>query len=474
MLERELQAAIIHLHQAGHGVRKIARALEVSRNTVRRVLRGGGDATSSLRDSSLDEHLSRIRDTHAECDGNLVRVGEELERVGITVGYSTLTAFCRRHDIGVREKKRVGRYHFEPGQEMQHDTSPHRVRVGDRVVRLECASLVLCFSRMVYMQTYPRWSRFECRTFLSEAIQYFGGAAAFCMADNSSVVRAHGTGSDMVPAPAMQALGQRFGFQFIAHAVGDADRSARVERNFHYAENNFYKGRSFDDLSDLNRQFREWCDKVNSRPRKLHGEVKAIPLELFAQERAQLKPLPLHIPEVYDVFERRVDVEGYVNLHKNRYSVPTPLIGRRVEIRETIETVRVFDGRQLVAEHARLQPGAGRRTTLDEHRTPRLPKRPAPPSHEEAVLKAAATELGELVDRLRKKHGGQALRAIRRLHRLYLDYPTAFLVDATRTALDFGVTDIGRLETMTLRRIRSDYFRLPPPTDNDCDNDDGR
>ncbi|MDP7343293.1 MAG: hypothetical protein QF767_08065, partial [Alphaproteobacteria bacterium] len=51
----------------------------------------------------------------------------------------------------------------------------------------------------------------------------------------------------------------------------------------------------------------------------------------------------------------------------------------------------------------------------------------------------------------RERHGGQALRAVRRLHRLYLDYPTAFLVDATRTALDFGVTDIGRLETMTLR-----------------------
>jgi hypothetical protein len=89
------------------------------------------------------------------------------------------------------------------------------------------------------------------------------------------------------------------------------------------------------------------------------------------------------------------------------------------------------------------------------------------------VLRAAATELGELVDRLRKRHGGQALRAVRRLHRLYLDYPTAFLVDATRTALDFGVTDIGRLETMTLRRIRSDYFRLPPPADSDGDNHDG-
>src|SRR5436309_8649674 len=48
-----------------------------------------------------------------------------------------------------------------------------------------------------------------------------------------------------------------------------------------------------------------------------------------------LKPLPVWIPEVYRLHQRLVDIEGYVALNSNRYSVPVDWIGRRVEVRET-------------------------------------------------------------------------------------------------------------------------------------------
>lgn len=475
MLDHETRTAILRLHREGHGLRKIARALSVSRNAVRRVLRSGtADVPRLERPDQLGEHLERVRELYIACEGNLVRVAEELEGAGITVGYSTLTAFCRRLDIGTQPRKPAGRYSFEPGEEMQHDTSPHRVKIAGKVLRLECASLILCFSRMLYVQCYSRWSRFECRAFLSEAIQYFGGAAARCMIDNSSVIRAHGTGKDMVPAATMAALAKRFQFSFAAHEVGHADRSARVERNFHYIETNAYPGRTFESVPDLNRQLVEWCDKVNRRPRRLHGEVKAVPMELFAAERMVLRPLPLHIPEVYDLHSRRVDVEGYITLHRNRYSVPLSLpgrpwlIGKRFEVRESLETVRVVDGHEVIAEHARLEPGLGRRVTLPEHRKQgRRKKEPPEPSSQERALRAAAPELGELVAKLRRRHGGQALRAVRRLYRLFVDYPTSCLVEAVRTALHFRLYDIGRIERMTLERIRGDFFRLPPADGHD-------
>ncbi|MCB1965043.1 MAG: IS21 family transposase, partial [Candidatus Accumulibacter sp.] len=41
-------------------------------------------------------------------------------------GYSTLTRWIREADLRT-SPKRAGAYHFAPGQEMQHDTSPHRV-----------------------------------------------------------------------------------------------------------------------------------------------------------------------------------------------------------------------------------------------------------------------------------------------------------------------------------------------------------
>jgi len=431
----------------------------VSRNAVKRVLHDGDAAArKQARDDSLTEHVARVRELHHSCKGNLVRVAEELAAGGVDVGYSTLTAFCRRHGIGVEPKQPAGRYEFAPGQEMQHDTSPHVVTIGDTARKVQCASLVLCYSRRIYARVYPRWTRFECREFLTRALVRFGGVCSRAMIDNSSVVIGHGAGADAVPAPMMAALARRFGFGFVAHRVGHANRSARVERPFHYIENNFYPGRTFTDLADVNAQLEAWCDAVDRRPKRHLG---ATPLELFAAEQSHLLPLPAYVPEVYDVHSRRGDVEGFVSLHTNRYSVPVALIGRRLELHETIERVRIFDGHELVAEHDRLESGLGRRVLLDAHRGQPRRIRPAPPSDEETTLRAAHPALDQLCSRLRRRYGGQALRAMRRLHRMYLEYPTEPLCDAVEHALTYDLIDLARIERIALERIAGTYFRLP-------------
>ena len=66
--------------------------------------------------------------------------------------------------------------------------------------------------------------------FLNDALRYFGGATKQVMIDNTHVVVLRGTGREMVPVPEMDAFAERFGFQFVAHEIGDANRSARVER----------------------------------------------------------------------------------------------------------------------------------------------------------------------------------------------------------------------------------------------------
>jgi len=442
----------------------------VSRHAVTEVVNSGQAQVPRLeRKESLAPHLDRIRELHAECRGNLVRVVEELlARDGIDVPYSTLTGFCRRHDIGTKPKKRTGRYHFEPGEEMQHDTSPHTVVVGDRRRLVQCASLVLCYSRRIFAQVYPSFARFHCKAFLTAALQHFGGAAGRCVVDNTSVIIASGTGNDAVVAPEIAAFADRFGFVFLAHEKGDADRSARVERPFHYVEHNFYPGRTFADLADLNAQLLTWCEE---RDHRLKRHLRARPIELFAAEQPLLRPLPLHIPEVWESHDRGVDGEGYVLLHTNRYSVPTAFIDRKVQVRESLDQIRVFYRKQLIAEHAAHEPGLGKRATLEEHRGPGRRKRwNPPPLEEEKVLRTAAPELGHLVDGLRKRHGGRAAKAVRRLHRIWMDYPTEPVVDAVRTANEYGLIDLGRIERMVLRRLAGEFFRLPPDT-NDEDDD---
>ena len=166
MLELDTRQAILRLATEGHGVRAIAQALSVSRNSVRRVLRDGHARVPSLErlESALPYH-DQILDLHLRCQGNLVRVNEELEAIGIHLGYSTLTGFCRRHHIGVEPPKPVGHYLFAPAEEMQHDTSPHGVMVGESKRKLQCASLVLCHSRMIFAQAYPTFTRFWCKVF---------------------------------------------------------------------------------------------------------------------------------------------------------------------------------------------------------------------------------------------------------------------------------------------------------------------
>jgi hypothetical protein len=278
-------------------------------------------------------------------------------------------------------------------------------------------------------------------------------------------VIAHGSGKDAVPGAEMAALAQRFGFSFMAHELGDKNRSGRVERPFHYIEHNFYPGRSFESLQDLNEQLRTWCDKVRRLPKR---RLRSTPAELFAAEKSALRPLPLHVPEVYDLHPRRVGVEGYVQLHTNRYPVPDVLIGRPLQLHETANKVRIFDGHKLVAEYDKQEYGANARVPPlpGQHRRGLRTKAPAP-SHQEQVMRGVDPVLGRLVDAFKKRDGGRAMKSVRRLYRMYLDYPTDVLLRVARDVEPYGLFDLARIEKLVLTHIAGDFFRLPIDDDDD-------
>jgi hypothetical protein len=393
-----------------------------------------------------------------------VRVHEELTASGAVLSYPALTAFCRREGIGHAPAAPAGQYHFEPGVEMQHDTSPHDVEVGGRKYKAQTASGVLCYSRMLFFQINPTFQRFDCKVFLTDALRYTGGAPERVMIDNTHVVVLRGTGREMIPVPEMEAFGERFGFRFVAHERGDANRSARVERPFSFIENNFLAGRTFASWEDLNNQARQWCDRVNSTYKK---HIRAVPRELFAVERMHLKPLPAWIPEVYRLHPRRVDVEGYVAVNTNRYSVPVSWIGRRVEARETRDKIEIeLDARNIVA-HARVVEPMQQRITLAEHRPPRGQgvKRSDPHPEEKAIVEAAP-EIEPYVTALKQKGRKVVALALRQLLRLLREYPREPFLAAVREAAQYGLYDLDRLERMILRRVARDYFLLGE-TDSD-------
>lgn len=470
MLDEGTRRAVLAMRERGMGARTIARAMKLSRGAVREVLRAGTQVVPRAeRSEKAEPYDADIRELHGRCKGNLVRVHEELQLRGATLSYQALTGYCRRHGIGYEPPKPAGRYVFEPGEEMQHDTSPHLVSIGGVERRVQTASVVLAYSRMRYLQLYPSFNRFTCKVFLDEAVSFFGGACRRCMVDNTHVIVLSGTGARMVPVPEMEAFGKRYGFTFVAHEKGHANRSAHVERGFDHFERNFLAGREFTDFEHANREARAWCEAVNRKQRRA---LQSSALELFAKEQPHLVPRPEWVPEVYVLHHRVVDIEGFVHVEGHIYSVPWRLIGRRVEVRETKDRVEVYEGPRIVATHRRVFAFEKTRATDPSHRPPKgeatkLLKQPTP---DEAELLRADGPVPAFARTVKERAGSRWPTVLRRLAQMLRDYPKQPFLAAVESASHYGLFDIDRLERMVLRNIATEYFVAP--ADRGTPNDD--
>jgi len=425
------------------------------------------EASAEARASRLDEYIDDIRALHAECRDdkgrpNLVRVMEKLqdklkaEGKVLDVPYSTLTWFCREHGIGVKEKVPWARIVTGPGEEMQHDTSPCTVKLGERKFALQCASLVLGYSRMLYVQFYPRFQRFHMKVFLTDAFTHFGGCCRRCVIDNTSIAIACGSGSRARMAAEVEAFEERFGFRFLAHEIMHSDRKGKVENPFGWVQRNLLVGRQFKDLSDLNRQALEWCERSR---RKVKRELKASPLELFAAEKPHLVPLPPYVPEVYRTCWRIVDGESCVSLEGYKYPVPAAHIGKELLLRETKDRVIVLDGPREVAAHEKKVKGQAQPPLPRPASAPRRLK--ATKLAEEDKLKALGEPLGAYLEALKTARGPRYFWSVRKLWRLLCQYQAEDLKAAVAKAVEHRLFDVERVETILLQDLAQRDYQLP-------------
>ena len=457
MIQKDLVAAQT-LHQKGMRIRQISLALKVSRNTIRKILRGK-DKEEAPRLSIRQDAFPLVAGIFNRCKGNVVRVQEILlADHALSIPYSTLTRMVR--DLELRDgkkSKRAGIYHFGPGAEMQHDTSPHGIVLNGKKVTAQCASLVLCYSRRLFIRYYPSFTRFEARHFLSEAFRFMDGTAPRCIIDNSSVIVARGTGPDAEMAPEMEGFGLIFSVTFEAHEVGDCDRKARVERPFSYVEGNFLAGRTFLDWEDLNRQAIEWCQNT-SNP-KFKRSLGMSPDAAYIMEKPHLQPLPPYLPPVYQCLFRVVDITGYVTVETNRYSVPERLVGKRVQVHKSWDRIEVFFGERKVADHQRLIGKSDARMCDPLHHQRKLPARNGP-CFEEKELRGHSQTLDLYVAQIKKRAHGRGVRPLRRLLDLKRTYPEEAFHSACEQALHYGLFDLNRLEKLILERVAGDFFRI--------------
>ncbi|MFC1707140.1 helix-turn-helix domain-containing protein [Planctomycetota bacterium] len=448
MLEPEKRKAIFLLHQEGMAKREIARRLHVSRNTVRPIIANEGATPTVERrhKTPLDPEL--LEKLYTDCEGFAQRVHEELAELGIEVKYSTLTRRLRELGIGRKQETRCERVPDEPGGEMQHDTSPYTVTIGGKRTRVVASLLYLRYSKRRYLRFYRRFNRFRMKCFFHEALTYWEYAAPICVIDNTNLARLRGTGKNAVIVPEMAAFAKQYGFEFVCHEKGHCNRKAGEERSFWTVETNFFPGRKFVSLEDMNEQGFDWATvRLYHRPMSKTG---LIPAKAFDHERAYLAALPAALPAPYLLHDRIIDQYGYAAFDGNFYWVPGTGRGD-VNVLEYAHRLKIYRGRELLVEYALPADGVkNARFSPEGQPKPRYQpnNRRKPTVEEEKRLRSMGDVVGAYLDFAAAPRGIARHRFIREVFRLSRQTTSSLFLQAVERALRYRIRC-----PETLRRI---------------------
>jgi len=319
LIDSQKKNAIRTLHDQGQAIKHIARLMNITPKTVRRIVRHKDQKHVRSDKCRIDEDL--LKKVYQRCKGYRQRMWEILqEEYHIDISYSTLTRLLRELSIGTTANQRCAQVEDMPGDEMQHDTSPYTIKIGGKDIKVICSGLYLRYSKMRYIRFYLNFNRFKMKCFFHEALTFLGYSARKCIIDNTNLAVARGTGSRAVFNPGMENFAKNYGFRWQAHEIGHSNRKAGGERNFWTVETNFFPGRSFRNLDDLNRQAFQWATERYAR-RPL-SKTKLIPIELYEHEKPYLTALPSYIHPPYEESTRKTDQYGYIAFDANYYWVP--------------------------------------------------------------------------------------------------------------------------------------------------------
>lgn len=473
MIDPEKRKAIFYLSTQGMPLRKIARELQVDRNTVRAVILQQGEVPSTIRSDKIKlcpELLTRL---YLECDGYAQRIHEKLtEEHGVEVGYSTLTTIIRDLDLRLPASGRCEQVPDKPGEELQHDTSEYRVKLTTGEVKLIGSLLYFRFSKIRYLKFYRFFNRFMMKCFFHEALMFWNYSAPVCIIDNTNLARLRGTGKNAVIVPEMEQFAKSYAFHFVCHEIGHANRKAGDERGFFTVTTNFLPGRTFKDLEDLNRQALEWATvRCMHRP---VGKSKLIPAKAFEFEKPYLTRLPELISPPYLEFQRGIDQYGYVAFDGNFYWAPGT--GRhQVKVLRYPDHLKIYHRRELLIEYP-LPPVEVKNKKFypPGRQEPRhQPKgRKHPSGEEEKILRSFSKTLDAYVDFALKQYTGKRRHNfIRDLFRLQQRLSPQLFDKAVSRALVYRVTDPDTVYRIAVLQMKEAAYEVPSvPIDEDFKN----
>jgi len=469
MIDPDKRKAIYLLYEEGMSIRDIARRLRVSRNTVDAIIVRKGAMPESTRKDKIEIEPELLRRLHGECGGWVQRMHEKLsEEHGIEVGYSTLTRQIREMDLRGARKGRCDQVADRPGAEMQHDTSPYNLEIGGKPTFVVGSLLYFRYCKIRYLKFYRSFNRFKMKCFLHEGLTFWRHAAPRCIIDNTNLARLRGSGKNAVMVPEMEQFAKQYGFEFICHEIGHANRKAGNERGFYTVETNFFPGRAFASMEDLNRQALEWATvRLPNRPVAKTG---LIPAKAFEYEQSFLVHVPPFVPPPYLEHKRGTDQYGYASFDGNFYWVPGTS-REDVTLLEYDGRLKIYRKRELLADYELPADGV-RNEKLTPAGLPPPRHQPAyrkkPTAEEEKRLRAVAPSVDAYLDMALKPLGAQRHRFVRQLHGLHQKLAQPLFVKTIERASRYRITDMDTLERIAVLLMREGGYSLPSaPVDHD-------
>ena len=368
---------MIHdLKRQGLSVSAIARKAGLDRKTVRKYLDMGLEAPAygprRPRPSKLAPYEDYLRERvtrFPELSGK--RLQREITGLGYTGGYTAVTDFLRDIRPPVRPAFER-RFETPPGKQAQVDFAEFKVAFEDEpgiVRKAWLFSMVLGHSRW-------QWGRFcsgqDLQTVLRRhcaAFEAIGGTPSEVLYDRmkTAVIGEDAEGRIIYNSSLVALLGH-YGAVPRACRPYRAKTKGKVERPFRYIRQDFFLGRSFRNLDDLNAQFDQWRKEIANL--RKHATTDRIVDEAFAQEKPALISLPAIAYNAVLTIERRVSHEGMVSVGGNLYSVPDTTRKRRVEVQNLVGHIRIFEEGILIASHPVLDGKNQRRVDPTHRKTP--------------------------------------------------------------------------------------------------------
>jgi hypothetical protein len=347
-----------------------------------------------------------------------------------------------------------------PGEQAQVDWGHFgRIVVEGGLRILYAFVMVLAFSRKLFARFYLSSAMAAFLRGHVDAYQYFGGVARTNLYDNlksavlervDDAIRFHPTHLD---------LAAHYRFEPKPCNVARGNEKGRVERSIRYLRTSFFAARSFRDVDDLNRQLEQWLVEVSDQ-RKCPEDRRRTVAEVFAEEQPRLLALPDNPFPADERVAVHVGKTPYVRFDRNDYSIPHTHVRKTLSVSASLDTVRVLDGSEPVATHARCW-GIGRQIEdashiqglLDEKRRAREHRGMDQLHH---VSPASKAFLGKVAER-----GGNLGFTVAKLLRHLDAFGPEALDAALREAVERDATHLGAVRHL-LDQHRHQQAQPPP------------